>query len=316
MTALELLCGEEAVLPAGFMLGSAGDAVAGSGCTVIICEAGATGGVAVRGGAPASRETELLDPANSVQQVHAVLLSGGSAFGLDAAAGVMEYLSARKVGFELAGQYVPIVCAAALFDLTYGDNSRLPDKAMGYAACDAASPALQVGNVGAGIGATVGKFLAPELAMKSGLGAASLQLGEAQFCAIVAVNALGTVIKPDGSPLAGTRDPQDAERVLPPDELIGLLAATAAAAEGQPVNNTTIACVLTNVAISKPQAHRLASVSHDALARTIVPAHTSMDGDTVFALSHGNASLHPDLCGHLATRCLEAAILSIPYTRL
>ncbi|MDR1713928.1 MAG: P1 family peptidase [Coriobacteriales bacterium] len=307
----QIRSGAQTLLPAGFLLGHAEDNAAATGCSVILCEAGAVGGVAVRGGAPATRETDLLDPANSVQAIHAVVLCGGSAFGLAAAGGVAEYLAGRRVGFELGGHHVPIVCAAALFDLTCGDGSRLPDAPMGIAACNAARPEVAmdaVGAVGAGRGATVGKLLGPELSMPGGFGAASVTVDTLVVSAVVAVNACGSVFDPaDNRPVAGVRNPRMPEQLLSRDELLEHL--TAVAVGHQPPSNTTIGCLMTNACLSKPQVHRVASMAHDALARTIAPAHMSMDGDTLFAMACGDVPASPDLIGYLGTCALEAAIL-------
>jgi L-aminopeptidase/D-esterase-like protein len=238
--------GFDAVLPAGFLLGHAQDEPAGTGCTAIICTAGAVGGVSVRGAAPATRETDLLDPRNSVERVNAVVLSGGSAFGLDAAGGAMRWLAERKVGFNAGTALVPIVCSACIFDLDVGDGSVYPNAALGYAACEAAdtaartevdkaarkastadaapaSGAVAVGNVGVGTGASVGKLLGGAYAMKGGFGTASAQLGELVVTAVVAVNALGTVYdRSAGQALAGTRDPRKPHTILNPYQAFSL----------------------------------------------------------------------------------------------
>ena len=189
----------------GFRIGNAQDAEGGSGCTVIICEKGAVGGVDVRGAGPASRETDLLDPKKACQEVYGVLLSGGSAFGLDAAGGVMRYLEEREIGFDVGIGHVPIVPAACLFDLTVGDSRCRPDAKMGYAACvDSENNRPQSGNFGAGTGATVGKFMEMERAMKSGLGTYALQIGDLKVGAVVAVNSLGDIYDVDtGEQIAG-----------------------------------------------------------------------------------------------------------------
>ncbi len=189
----------------GIKVGHAQDQAGGSGCTVILCEKGAWAGVDVRGGGPASRETELLKPVNLVEQIHAVMLSGGSAYGLDAGSGAMQFLEESNVGFDVGVGVVPIVCGASLFDLVVGDPKCRPDKAMGYEACKNASDGpVAEGNVGAGTGATVGKFLGTAHMMKSGLGAYAVQIGELQVAAIVAVNALGDIVDVDtGKRIAG-----------------------------------------------------------------------------------------------------------------
>lgn len=256
----------------GIRVGHDTNLEAGTGCTVIICDTPAVGGVDVRGGAPATRETDLLHPVHLVEEVHAVVLTGGSAFGLDAASGVMRYLEERNIGFDTMVARVPIVPAAAIFDLAFGDATVRPDAAAGYRACEQATaePVLQ-GNVGAGTGATVGKLAGPAFAMKGGLGSASTQMaGELMVGAIVAVNALGDIIDPQTQQvIAGARNP-----------LGGFIASN-------PFENTTIAVVATNASLSKEEVNEVAQMAHDGLAQAIRPAHTMFDGNTVFALALG-----------------------------
>lgn len=298
-------------LPA-FKCGNAQNEDAATGCTVIVAEAGATCSVAVRGGGPATRETDLLKPENMVEAVHAVVLSGGSAFGLAASTGVMEELAARKVGFELLGAYIPIVTGACLFDLVFGENAH-PDAAMGAAATRAAlsgEPFLE-GNVGAGCGATVGKMLAPEQAMKTGLGVYGLRSGDVVAVAIVAVNALGTVVDDAGTPLAGHR--REDGSVMDPLEPVALLAkqtagATEAEAGTTPCTNTTISCVLTNAKLTKAQAQKVSSIAHDGYARAIQPVHTANDGDTVFTFASNEVEASFDIVAILATEAMQGAI--------
>lgn len=258
-----------------------------TGCTVVLTPDGATGGVDVRGGAPGTRETDLLDPVNSVQDVHGIVLSGGSAFGLETAAGVSRFLEERGFGFQTGPARVPIVPAAILFDLSIGDASIRPDADCGYRAAEAAMRAdarLAEGNAGAGAGATVGKVAGLERAMKGGIGTASIELPSGLIvAAIVAVNAVGDVIDPaTGRTLAGVRTEQG-------DELAGALQVLRAegAAVGRPGSNTVIGVVATNAALSKAEATKVAQMAHDGLARTIVPSHTPWDGDTMFALATG-----------------------------
>jgi L-aminopeptidase/D-esterase-like protein len=324
---MEIKTGNEAMLPQGVAVGNAQDDASKTGCTAIICPKGAMGGVTVYGGAPATRETDLLKSENSVQAINAVVLSGGSAFGLDASTGVMRYLEEQHVGFEFGNSTVPIVCAASLFDLAYGDGSVRPDAAMGYAAAanaykaldkTADSAAMETGNVGAGAGATVGKLLGPEHAMESGLGAASIEqaVGDDTLlvCAIVAVNALGNVYdRSCGTYVAGA---QIDGKVVDPYE--AFTAAAAAIGEGTtdsagtsgPTTNTTIGCIATNAMLSKPQANKIASMAHDGYGRAIEPVHTSNDGDAIFCMATGSVTAHPDLVGALAARAMEAAILN------
>ena len=248
---------------------------AGTGCTVIICDAPAVGGVDVRGGAPATRETDLLRPLNMVEQVHAILLTGGSAFGLDAAGGVMRYLAERDIGFDVGVAKVPIVPAAAIFDLGFGSANVRPDADAGYRACEqATSEPVAQGNIGAGTGATVGKLLGPAFMMKGGLGSASMRMDDGTLVgAIVAVNALGDVIDPQTQQvIAGTRNPMG-----------GFIASN-------PFGNTTIAVVATSASLSKDAANKVAQMAHNGLAQVIRPAHTMFDGDTIFALALGTAS--------------------------
>ena len=275
---------------AGVKVGHFTDTRRPTGCTVVLVEAGATCGVDVRGGAPGTRETDLLDPVNLVQQVHAVVLSGGSAFGLDSAAGVMRWLEERKIGFPAGPARVPIVPAAILFDLAVGDAAIRPDAAAGYAAAQAASSAAVIeGNVGAGAGATVGKMLGFSRAMKAGLGTASVKLPSgAVVAALAAVNAAGDVLDPaTGQLVAGARTAAG-------DGLEGTMRALleGRAPAGPPKGeSTTLVVVATNVALTKVEATKAAQMAHDGLARAINPVHTPWDGDTVFALSTGTAAV-------------------------
>lgn len=294
-----------------FRCAHAHDAASGTGCTAIIAPEGATCGVDVRGGGPATRETDLLKPENMVQKAHAVVLSGGSAFGLEAACGVMDALAERGIGFEVAGARVPIVTGACLFDLLVGENAH-PDKAMGRAAAEAAlaegaGRELAEGNVGAGMGASVGKMLGGERAMKTGFGCAGVRLGDLTCVALVAVNALGHVIAPDGRQIAGTRDGKDG--IADPLEAFcqGLAAQTGAAET--PVANTTIGCVLTNARLTKAQATKCASCTHDAYARALKPVHTLNDGDTVFVFASGEVETDPDAVSVLACEAMQRAIV-------
>ena len=305
-------------LPA-FFCGHAQNAEAATGCTVIVAPEGAACGVDVRGGGPATRETDLLRPENMIEAVHAVVLAGGSAFGLAASTGVMDELVGRGIGFPVAGARVPIVVGACLFDLPVGENAH-PDAAMGAAACAAAfereaSEPLAEGNVGAGCGATVGKLLGGERAMKSGLGVCGLALGDLVVCAVVAVNALGNVRDENGAWIAGCRDGEGG--VMDPLAAFGAMAAQAAAdeasegtaAEGGPCPNTTIGAVLTNARLTKAQATKTASTVHDAYARAIKPVHTLNDGDTVFAFASGEVEVLPDAVSVLATEAMQGAVV-------
>ena len=292
----------------GIRVGHAQDLKAATGATVIVSEAGATVGVDVRGGAPGTRETDLLDPVNLVDKVHAVLLAGGSAFGLDAAAGVMQYLEERKIGFDVGVTRVPIVCAAVLFDLTIGDHRVRPDKEMGYRAClNAGSKECRQGSVGAGTGATVGKILGIGRAMKSGLGCHALQVGDLKVGALVAVNCLGDVVDPlSGKKLAGPLN--EDRRTLADTE--ALMIDAYADRRNLFSGNTTIGVVATNAALTKAQATKLASMAHDGYARTMRPAHSMVDGDTIFAMSTGSVEAGLSVVGLLAARVMERAVVA------
>jgi len=282
---------------------------AATGCTVVLCEGGAVAAVDVRGGAPGTRETDLLRPGNLVERIHAVLLSGGSAFGLDAAAGVMRYLEEQGVGFPTPGGLVPIVVGAVLYDLSIGRSDVRPDAAAGYAACRAAKGGrVSQGSVGAGSGATVGKALGMERAVKGGIGTASERTaGDITVGALVAVNCLGEVVDPDSSRIvAGPRDEKggflstlDILRGRPPSGRSGGF------------TNSTIGVVATNARLSREQAYRLAVMAHDGLARTVRPAHTLVDGDVFFSLATGATEAPVDLItlGALAARAVERAIV-------
>jgi len=268
-----------------------------TGCSVVLAPNGAVGAVDVRGAAPGTRETDLLDPANLVDKVHAVLLSGGSAFGLDAATGVVRWLEEHHIGFETGYGRVPIVPAAVLFDLPVvrdGDNPKArPGAAAGYAACEAASDNLPAaGNVGAGAGACVGKLFGLDRCMKGGIGHASVRVGPWVVGAMVACNAVGDVIDPaTGQVLAGART-EDGQQLL--DTQRAFLSGDRGK-RPLPGTNTTIGVVATNANLSKAQAKRLAMSAHDGLARSIRPAHTTLDGDTLFAMATGTEVGTPDL---------------------
>ncbi len=281
---------------------------AATGCTVVLCEQGAVGGVDVRGSAPGTRETDLLRPGCLVEQVHAVLLAGGSAYGLAAADGVMRYLEERGIGFNVGVGVVPIVPAAILFDLLIGDSKVRPDAEAGYQACLAATDGpVGEGNVGAGTGATVGKLLGPGYAMKSGLGTASQRIGKGIVVgAIVAVNAFGDVVNPDtGRIIAGTRKPVVGGFVNTAERIKGNLGQTILG-----FTNTTIGVVATNAALTKEQVNMVARVAHDGMARAIRPCHTMLDGDTIFALSLGKKKGDLSAIGSAAADVVAAAIVS------
>ena len=292
----------------GIDVGHAQNLNAATGCTVILCGDGATAGVDVRGGAPGTRETDLLNPVNMVQKIHAVMLAGGSAFGLDAAAGIMQYLEEKKIGFDVGVTRVPIVCGAVLFDLTLGDFKIRPDKEMGYAACVSATKTFcSQGNVGAGTGATVGKILGMNRAMKSGLGCYALQVGDLKVGALVAVNCLGDVIDPEtGKKLAGPLSVDGKALADTEDIMIQAYADKKNLFSG----NTTIGVVATNAAFDKAQVTKLASMAQNGYARTMRPAHTMVDGDTIFTLSTGGVSADLSVAGLLAARVMERAVVN------
>lgn len=292
----------------GITVGHVTDLTAQTGCTVVLCPTGATAGVDVRGAAPGTRETEALRPGRLVQKVHAVLLTGGSAFGLDAAGGVVQYLEEQNVGFPAGPVRVPIVPAAVIFDLGVGDANTRPDKDMGYQAClNATDEPVAMGVIGAGTGATVGK--APGVVSSpGGVGSACMRLDSGLIvAAIVVVNALGNVVHPrTGEMLAGGKENGDfidlTERLLDADLVHG--------------TNTTIGVVVTNATLSPAEAHRVAEMAHDGMARAIRPAHTMFDGDTLFALATGSQTgSGVNTVGILAAEVVAAAIVNAVRTR-
>ncbi len=293
---------------AGLKLGHFTHPSVPTGCSVVLCEAGATAGVDVRGAAPGTRDTELLRPENTVQQVHAVVLTGGSAFGLAAADGVMRWLAERGHGFAVGRARVPIVPAAVLFDLWLHGAETAPDTAAGRAACDAASATeCSRGRVGAGAGATVGKLLGVEHAMPGGLGMASVKIGGVTLAAMVAVNAVGDVVDPQGGELiAGPRGadgrPRSTVQALLAGERPG------GALQG---SATTLGVIATDARLTKAQATKLAQIAHDGYARAIQPVHTVMDGDVVFALATGAAGVDGDmtLLGAVAAEVVARAVV-------
>ncbi len=301
----------------GLRVGHAQDEDALTGVTVVLCEAGAVGGVDQRGGAPGTRQTDALQPVHLVNQVHAVVLSGGSAFGLDSASGVMRYLEERGVGFDVRVARVPIVPAAILFDLGIGRADVRPDAAMGYQAClNASTDPPAEGNVGAGIGCTVGKILGIDRAMKSGIGSAAIRIGRGLIvAAIAAVNVFGDVIDPQsGEIIAGARATLGKEglsQTTPP--FAGALEVMRSFG-GRPLTfgrreNTAIGVVATNARLSKEHVNKVAQMAQDGLARTVRPAHTMLDGDTIFALSAGNRKADVNIIGAFAAEAFAQAVL-------
>ena len=293
----------------GVRVGHFTDSRRPTGCTVVMTEDGAVGGIDVRGSAPGTRETDLLQPTNLVEKVHAVMLSGGSAFGLDAATGVMRYLEERRIGYDVGVTHVPIVPAAIIFDLGVGDGRIRPDAQAGYRACEAASTDRPAeGNAGAGAGATVGKLFGARRAMKGGLGMASIKVAGLTVGALVVVNAVGDVIDPDTArPIAGART-EDGRRLLDARRAIAagqvperLLAGT----------NTTIGVVATDAVLTKAQAQKIAQMAHNGLARSINPVYTMSDGDTLFALGTGRSGKtgNPNLLGMLGAEVMARAVV-------
>ncbi|HAL17733.1 MAG TPA: peptidase S58 [Anaerolineaceae bacterium] len=294
----------------GIKVGHDQDLSALTGCSVVLCESGAIAGVDQRGGAPGTRETDLLRPMHLVEKVHAIVLAGGSAFGLEAATGVMRYLEERKIGFDVRVAHVPIVPAAILFDLEVGDSTVRPDAAMGYRACqNAASPMVSQGNIGAGTGAAVGKMFGVKRAMKGGIGTASMDLGGGVIIgSLVAVNAYGDILDPTSNRLiAGLLDQNSA------------LADTMAIMKtfmGRRIlqfsshHNTVIGVVATNAKLSKEAVNKVAQTAHNGLAQTIRPAHTMFDGDTIFALSTNQRRTDVNIVAAYAPEVVARAILN------
>ncbi|MBI5079856.1 MAG: P1 family peptidase [Chloroflexi bacterium] len=302
----------------GIRVGHAQNDEALTGCTVILCEGGAVGGIDQRGGAPGTRETDALHPMHLVEKVHAIMLAGGSAFGLDAASGAVKYLEERGVGFDVRVAKVPIVPAAILFDLGIGRADVRPDAAMGYESCLHASDGVTVeGNVGAGCGATVGKIFGITQAMKSGIGTSSMEIGAGVIvAAIVAVNAFGDVIDPQTNQIiAGARTIQKGPLRLGAadyfantmDVMKGLVGRTILGFATRA--NTVIGVVATNADFSKEQTNKVAQMAHDGLARAIRPAHTMLDGDTIFALATGEKKADVNIVGAYAAEVFAQAIV-------
>jgi len=271
----------------GIRVGHAHNLDGPTGCTVVLCPPQTVGGVDQRGGAPGTRETDLLRPLHMVEHVHAVMLAGGSAYGLDAASGAMRWLEEQGIGFDAGVAVVPIVPAAIIFDLDLGDPAIRPDAAMGYAACQAATvDPVAEGCVGAGAGAQVGRLMGPALACKSGLGSAAIDLGDGlRVAALFVVNALGDIVDADGAILAGTRQPPDGQAFAGAMNVLPMMARMTPGG----ASNTVIGVVATNAELTKEEANKVAQMAQDGLAHAVRPAHTMLDGDTVFALATGTA---------------------------
>ncbi|HEX4750765.1 MAG TPA: P1 family peptidase [Bryobacteraceae bacterium] len=294
----------------GLRVGHFTDTRRPTGCTVVLFDHGAVAGVDVRGSAPGTRETDLLDPINTVQQVNAILLTGGSAFGLDAATGVMRYLESHGMGFHTAAGAVPIVPAAVLYDLNIGGDPKIrPDAEAGFKACENASSAdVPEGNVGAGAGATVGKIFGFRYAMKGGLGTASVRVGNSDLIvgAIVAVNPAGDVLDyKTGKIIAGARTP-DGRGFR--DAMAQIIAG--ATIQPRAGVNSAIGIVATNAKLTKPEATKIAQMAHDGFARSINPVHTMFDGDTIFAAGTGTSTTTADLTtvGAVAAEVMAQAV--------
>ncbi len=290
----------------GIKVGQVQDTEGLTGCTVVICEEGATCGVDVRGSAPGTRETDLLDPINMIQKVHAVVLSGGSAFGLESTCGVSKYLEEHNIGFDVGVAKVPIVVGAVLFDLIVGDPKCRPNIDMGYKACEAATnKELRQGNYGAGCGATVGKIRGPEYCMKGGIGSYSIKLENGLVVsALVAVNAFGDVYE-DGKLIAGVLDDSKKKNLSTYDIL-----KEGFSKGGFSVDNTTIGVVVTNAKLDKAGCKKVSQVAHNGYAKSIFPIHTPHDGDTIFTMATGEIESDITLVSSIATEVVEKSVIN------
>ena len=288
-------------------IGNAQNIDAATGCTVVICEKGARAGLDIRGGGPASRDSELLKSVATIQEVNAIVLAGGSAFGLDAAGGVMQYLEEHGVGYDVGVTKVPIVCQSCIFDLSVGDVNVRPDKKMGYEACVNAQNGgnYKDGNYGAGTGCTVGKIHNMEYCMKSGIGSYAISVGELKIGAIVAVNSLGDIFDwKNGKKIAGLLDESKTKFRSSVIEMCK----SCDVVENRFVANTAIGIVITNGYFDKVKLNKIAGMTHNGYARSINPVHTSADGDSIYALSVGNVEADMDMVGTLACDVMSEAI--------
>lgn len=290
----------------GLKVGQVEDTQGLTGCTVVICEEGAVCGVDVRGAAPGTRETDLLDPINMIQKVHAVVLSGGSSFGLESTCGVSRYLEENNIGFDVGVTKVPIVVGAVLFDLAVGNPKCRPNIEMGYKACEVASETeLKQGNYGAGCGATVGKIKGIECAMKGGIGSHSVKLRNGLVVsALVAVNALGDVYE-NGNVIAGVLDDSKA-KVLNTYEIMK----NGVTKGGFNIDNTTIGIVATNAKLTKAECKKVSQVAHNGYAKTIFPIHTPHDGDTIFTIATGEIEIDMTLLSSIATEVVAKSVIN------
>lgn len=292
----------------GIKVGHAQNLEAGTGCTVIVCENGAVPGVDVRGGGPGTREIDALHPVNLVTRAHAVYLGGGSAFGLEGAAGVMKYLEEKGIGFDVGVGVVPIVPGAVLFDFFLGKHDVRPDKEMGYQAClNAQDNNTAQGNIGAGTGAAVGQIKGPEYSMKGGLGTASRKVGDLIIGAIVAVNCMGDVINPaTGQIIAGVLDA--GKKGL--GNTMSVISSLDSAGTDVFSSNTTIGCIAVNADFTKVESTKVAMMAHDGYARAINPIHTMTDGDTIFCMATGGVKSDPTTAGAIAADVMAEAIVN------
>ena len=289
-------------------IGQVEDTEAATGCTVLIAENGMAAGLDVRGGGPASRESQLLNPLMAAQTIHAVVLSGGSAYGLGTANGVMQYLEEKGFGYDTGYALVPLVVQADLYDLSVGNPKKRPDASMGYEAARLAfeAPNYRDGNYGAGCGATVGKIAGMDTCMKSGIGSYAVQVGELKIGAVAVVNALGDVFDwKTGEQIAGLLT-EDKKALRSTTEV---MEQSIAAVDNKFTGNTTLAVIITNAKFDKTQLCKIAAMGHDGMARSIRPVHTSADGDSIFALSAGEVEADQDLVGALGAEMISEAII-------
>ncbi|MBQ6966632.1 MAG: P1 family peptidase [Lachnospiraceae bacterium] len=292
----------------GIRIGQSENREAATGCTVFISDKGMAAGLDVRGGGPASRDSELLNPIMAAEFVHAILLGGGSAFGLGAANGVMEYLEEHDIGFDVGVTKVPLVVQSDIFDLTVGDMKVRPDAKMGYEAAKAAfeNPNYRDGNYGGGTGATVGKACGMDFCMKTGIGSHAIQIGDLKIGAVVILNALGDVFDhKNGKKIAGLlNEEKNGFR-----STVDFMSKTTDVIDNKFTGNTTIGIVITNAAFNKPSLCKIAGMAHDGFARSINPVHTSADGDSIYAVSVGNVPADKDLTGMLAAEVMSEALI-------
>ena len=297
----------------GINIGQVENSEGGTGCTVVICKAGLRAGLDIRGGGPASRESQLLNPLMAAQSIHGILLAGGSAFGLEAATGVMNYLEEHDIGLDVGVTKVPLIAQADLFDLMVGDKHARPDVKMGYEAAKAAmeNPNYKDGNYGAGCGATIGKIAGGKTCMKSGIGSYAIQVGELKIGAIVAVNALGDIYDyKSGKMIAGLLS-EDHQSLRSTTEV---MASSIDVVDNRFVSNTTLAILVTNAKFEKSQLCKIAGMGHDGYARSIRPVHTSYDGDSIYAASVGEVKADQEVVGTLGADVIAEAIKRAVYS--